>query len=207
MVWFNKKKINLPDRTSTPYSVCGNKNAARHTPSVGWDVSHTRHRNLARLCGFIYSFLALRNFFHFLIISAEKKTWANKQWENKSWKGQRGKKSPHYGSKTMYYLSSSPSFLSQDAAALIPILVSLTTLYPSTYNHISPCLFYSLVVPTSITSPTLLLLFSLLFWPWSIIPEPFIVLALFHSPLLPWAPMTFKNLEGRSSINSVTSGN
>lgn len=93
-VWFNRKKINLPDRTCTPYSVCGNKNAADQqqqgiSHQWDWAVSQTRHRDLARLCGFIYSFLALRNHSHFLFISLEKKTWANKQWE-RSWKGQRG---------------------------------------------------------------------------------------------------------------------
>lgn len=217
MILFNKKEINLPGRTSTHTHFVATRmqlnNSSKAYPISEAGLCLTQGTDLARLCVFIYSFLALRNFSHFLFISAEKKTWANKQWENKSWKGQRGKKPPHYGSKTIYYLSSSPSFLSQNAAALIPILVSPTTLYPSTtpapwtYNLISPCLFYSFVAPTSITSPTLLLLSSLLFCPWSIISEPFSVLVLFHSPLLPWASMTFKNLEGRSSINRVTGGN
>lgn len=78
---------------------------------------------------------------------------------------------------------------------------------PWTYHRISPCLSNSFVVPTSSTSPTFLLLSSLLFWPVSTIPEPFSVLVLFHSLLLPCVSMTFKNLEGRSTINSITSGN
>lgn len=110
--------------------------------------------------GFIYSFLALRNFSNSLFILAKKKN-LGKQAKRKEELERTQRKKTHYSRKTAYHLSSSLSFLSQDAAALIPILVSLTTLYPQQPQCLEP---------TIVSVPV----FSIVLWyPHSSLHQPF----------------------------------
>lgn len=106
-----EKEINLPDRTSTPYSVC-DKNAvepvSRHAPPAKLACISDKTWRFGYalwICLLIYSFLALRDspiphYFH----KRGKKKVAKQAMREKELRRTEGKK--HCSSKTTHHLSS-----------------------------------------------------------------------------------------------------
>lgn len=103
MVCFTKKKINLPDRTSTPYSVCGNKNAAEQQQQgiphreAGWCLRQDTEIWLGSVDSYTPSLLLGTS-----PISCEK-TRAGKD---------RGGKKPHTMAARPYIISAAPHLFS-----------------------------------------------------------------------------------------------
>jgi len=210
--------VNLPDRTSTAYSVCGNKNAVvpqrQACPTAEAQLGF--RQDMAGLCRSVYSFTpSLLSGTLPLPIPFSRGKKLGKQAMRKEELGRTEGKKKHYGSKTTHHLSSYPSsFLSQDAACFIPTLVPLPALWPPQPQSLEPTVVSIPVFSTASWYPlpsfhfiNLLLLPSLLCSPGGIPAEPFSALEPFQSFLLPWESMTFKHLEGGSSVNSITSGN
>lgn len=130
-----EKEINLPDRTSTPYSVCGNKNAVEpQCQGMPPGKAGLLFRQDTEVwLGFVDLFTHLlppcsQGLSHSLFLSAEGKKLGTQELRKEEL-GRTEEKKSSTAAKTTYHLSSFPSsFLIQDAASLIPILVSLPAL-------------------------------------------------------------------------------